>query len=60
MAWGGGTFNDAMNNELPGTYININVTSNPTRINTNRGYLACPIELPWGSDEDVIVINADD
>lgn len=58
MSWGSGTFTELMNNPLPGTYININVTSTISRLSGERGYLACPVELNWGTDGDVIVVEA--
>lgn len=61
MAWGAGTYVEGVyNKEIPGTYINIKV-NNSTYVNgSERGFLACPIELPWGTDDDVIKITAED
>ena len=61
MPWGAGTYvKGVYNKEIPGTYINIKV-NNSTYVNgSDRGYLACPIELPWGTDEDVIKVTAEE
>lgn len=61
MPWGAGNYPDGVyNKEIPGTYINIKVNNYDYSNNSDRGYLACPIELPWGTDEDVIKITAED
>lgn len=59
MPWGGGTFTQAMDNLIPGTYVNINVTAQVSRITSGRGYLASPIELDWGKDGEVITVTAE-
>lgn len=61
MAWGQGTFTEGVYNKvIPGTYINIKVTRSPNTNISGRGYLACPIELPWGTDDDIITVTAND
>lgn len=59
MAWGGGTYTD-MNKTLPGTYIKINVSDNMQFAITDRGYLAVPMELPWGKEGEVIEVSAEE
>ena len=61
MAWGAGTYPEGVYNKIiPGTYINIKVNNFDYGTNSERGYLACPIELPWGTDDDIITIKAED
>lgn len=59
--WGSGTYVEGVyNKEIPGTYINIKVNNSGTLTNSERGYLACPIELPWGTDDEIIKVTADE
>lgn len=61
MSWGGGSFNpEEMNEIVPGAYLNISVTSEPEFQLTDRGYVAVPMELPWGKDGEVITVTAED
>lgn len=61
MGWGAGPFIEGVyNKEIPGAYINIKVNGSGITINTDRGYLACPIELPWGPDEEILTVTADE
>lgn len=61
MAWGSGTYPEGVYNKvIPGTYINIKVTNNGLPSQSERGYLACPIELPWGPDDEVLVVTSED
>lgn len=60
MAWGSGSFTEAMNNKLPGTYINVVVTGTPDAVISDRGHLAVALPLEWGTDEDVFEVTIDD
>ena len=61
MGWGSGTYPEGVyNKDIPGTYINIKVNNTSYSNTSERGYLACPIELPWGSDDEVIKVTAED
>lgn len=61
MAWGSGTYPEGVYNKtIPGTYINIKVNNTGLVANTDRGYLAAPIELPWGSDDEIIKVTAEE
>ena len=56
--WGAGTF-DEMNKVIPGTYIDIDVSGSPNFQLTDRGFLAVPMELPWGKDGEVMTVTAE-
>lgn len=61
MAWGAGTFPEGVYNKLiPGSYINIKVSNAGLPNELERGYLACPVELPWGPDEEVMTVTSAD
>lgn len=60
MAWGGGSFTQLMDNKAPGTYVNFVVAPNPKGVASKRGYIAVPMELPWGTDEDVLEVTVED
>lgn len=58
--WGAGYYEDGSIPQIPGTYINLKVTPNPNYVLGERGYLAIPMELDWGLDEQVMTVTADD
>lgn len=60
MSWGGGEFSTYMNEVIPGTYVNITVTPKANITYGERGYLAMPMELPWGADGEVFTVTASD
>lgn len=61
MAWGSGTFPEGVYNKtIPGTYINIRVNNTILNSVTDRGYLAAPVELPWGPDDEVLIVTSED
>lgn len=60
MAWGGGQFNGNMSTQIPGTYIDLKVIPTNTAIIGERGYVAVPMELPWGVDGEVFTVTADE
>lgn len=59
MALGGGNFT-TQNKILPGTYINFvsAAVSNPTL--SERGIATMPLELDWGTDEEVFTVTQED
>lgn len=59
MSWGSGPVGN-MSQLIPGTYIDIAVTSQTNFAITDRGYLAVATELPWGTDGQVMTVTADD
>lgn len=61
MAWDGGIFdNSTIANSGPGTFVNFIVSPNATGVVSKRGYLAVPMELAWGTDEEVLEVSVDD
>ena len=59
MALGGGTF-VTQNKILPGAYVNFISAARATSQIGERGYAALPIELDWGSDGEVMTLEAGD
>ena len=60
MAWGSGTYPEGVYNKtIPGTYINIKVNNASYTNASESGYLACPVELPWGTDDEVIKVTSE-
>ena len=59
MALGGGNW-VTQNKVLNGTYINFisSARANPTL--SDRGYVALPMELDWGKDEEVFTVTQED
>lgn len=61
MSWGAGQFPEGIYNQtIPGTYINIKVTPTLTQEPAGRGYLGCPISLPWGPDDELLRVTYDE
>lgn len=60
MAWGGGQFNGDMSTEIPGTYIDIKVIPTSNTAVGERGYVAVPMELPWGKEGEVFTVTGDE
>lgn len=58
MSWGGGPIG-TMQQTIPGTYIDINVSSSELPKAT-RGYLAVATDLAWGKDGEVIEVTVED
>ncbi|HOL87036.1 MAG TPA: phage tail sheath family protein [Defluviitoga tunisiensis] len=59
MALGGGTYL-VQNKVLPGAYINFISAARASATLSDRGYVAIPIKLNWGPEEEVIKVeNAD-
>ena len=59
MALGGGTW-ITQNKVLNGTYINfISVARSNTNL-SDRGYVALPMELDWGPDEEVFTVTQEE
>ena len=58
MALGGGVFT-TQNKVLPGSYINFVSVNRATSTLADRGVVALPISLDWGSDEVFTVTNTD-
>lgn len=59
MALGGGTF-QFQNKVLPGTYINFVSLSRANVDMVERGYIALPLELNWGKENEIITIEQSD
>lgn len=61
MAWDSGPFDPQIyGKELPGTFINITVTPQPNSLILDRGRVAIPMNLDWGSDDEIITVTSDD
>ena len=56
---GGGTW-VTQNKELPGAYINFVSAENATAALSERGICTIPVELDWGTDEDVFTVTNED
>lgn len=59
MALGGGTFT-SQNKVLPGAYHNFVSASKAFSNLSDRGYVALPIALDWGTDDEVFTLTAED
>lgn len=59
MALGGGTF-VTQNKVLPGAYINFISTANTGTVFGERGVCAAPLNIGWGTDNQVIEVTAED
>ena len=59
MALGGGTW-IAQNKVLNGTYINFISAARASTNLSDRGYVALPMELDWGPDEEVFTVTQED
>jgi len=59
MTLGGGTFTD-YNKPFAGAYVNTVTVSRNTSLYGERGYVAAPMMLSWGHDEEIITINRSD
>lgn len=59
MALGGGTF-ITQNKVLPGSYINFVSTANAGLVFGDRGVCAAPLNLDWGTENEVIEVMAED
>ena len=57
MALGGGTFL-TQNKILPGSYINFISATRASANLSDRGYVAIPLELNWGAEDEVITVEA--
>ena len=55
---GGGTFT-SQNKVLPGAYINVISKAQPTALLGERGVVALPMALSWGSAGEVITVTAE-
>lgn len=55
---GGGTFT-SQNKVLPGAYINVISKAQPTALLGERGIVALPMALSWGSAGEVITVTAE-
>lgn len=58
MALGGGTW-ISQNKELPGAYINFVSLANASASLSDRGVATIPLELDWGSDNEIITLTAE-
>lgn len=59
--WGGGPFSVGVYDKtIPGSYINITVNPNLSVTETNRGVVAIPVELVWGTDNEVMTVTKDE
>lgn len=59
MALGGGIW-QVQNKVLPGTYINITSAARAGDSPTERGVVAAPFMLSWGSEETVFAVTAEE
>jgi len=59
MALGGGTFL-VQNKILPGTYINFISAMKASANLSDRGYIALPVALDWGPDDQVFAVSPED
>lgn len=60
MAWAqGAKINNRSEAKVDGTYINIRVTNQENYVFGERGKVGIPMELDWGSDDDVIAIDVE-
>ncbi|QUH18937.1 phage tail sheath family protein [Alkaliphilus sp. B6464] len=57
MALGGGTFL-TQNKILPGSYINFISATRASANLSDRGYVAIPLELNWGAENEVITVES--
>lgn len=49
-----------MNKVLPGTYINFVSAARASAMLSDRGIVACPLELDWGPDGEVFKVEPED
>ena len=59
MALGGGTFL-VQNKILPGSYINFISAAKASANLSDRGYIALPLPLDWGVDDEVFAVTPED
>ena len=59
MTLGGGTFTD-YNKPFAGAYVNTVTVSRNTSLYGERGYVAAPMALSWGNNEEIITLNKSD
>lgn len=59
MALGGGAFL-TQNKILPGTYINFVSVANASATLSNRGIATIPLDMNWGSENQVVTVELDD
>ena len=59
MALGGGTWL-TQNKVLNGAYINFISAARASTNLSDRGYVALPMELGWGPDEEVFTVTQED
>jgi len=59
MALGGGTWL-TQNKKLPGTYINFVSKVRATVNMADRGYVAMPVELDWGPEDEIFAVTNED
>ncbi|KXG78287.1 phage tail sheath family protein [Thermotalea metallivorans] len=59
MALGGGTWL-VQNKVLPGSYINFVSAARASAALSDRGYVAIPLELDWGQENEVMTIEGAD
>lgn len=59
MALGGGTWL-TQNKVLPGSYINFISAARASATISDRGFVAIPLELNWGAENDVLTVEAAD
>ena len=59
MALGGGTFT-SQNKVLPGSYINFVSVSAASPTLSDRGTAAMPLELNWGTDNEIFTVTQED
>ncbi len=59
MAFGGGTFT-SQNKILPGAYINFISAQRASAALSDRGIVAMPLELSWGTESGVITVTSQD
>ena len=59
MALGGGTFL-TQNKVLPGSYINFVSLARANATLSSRGFVAMPLELDWGVDNEVFTVTRED
>lgn len=61
MAYGGGYWNPPVQNKfLPGTYVAFSSKARPTNIFGERGYVGMALDLPWGAENKLIIVEPAD
>lgn len=56
---GGGTFT-SQNKVLPGAYINFVSAASSSATLSDRGYVAFPLQLDWGTDGEIFTVTVED